>query len=240
MPITDAGHRPASPRILGHRGASGHATENSLEAFRLAAALGADGVELDVHATRDGAILVHHDPDLPGLGAIRRLSAADARRHRLPNGEPVPSLEQALDVLRGLEVWVEVKGLAPEHDRRLLDTLDAGPEPARYRVHSFDHRIVARLSRTRPGLRGGALLSSYLVDFVEAVKRARAVALWQEWHLIDDDLVAAAHEAGLEVIAWTVDDPAACRQLAAAGVDALCGNWPDRIRAALERGAEAQ
>src|SRR4051794_21996467 len=66
MPIADAGRQPAGPRILAHRGASGHATENSLAAFRLAAELGADGVELDVHATRDGAILVHHDPDLPG------------------------------------------------------------------------------------------------------------------------------------------------------------------------------
>jgi glycerophosphoryl diester phosphodiesterase len=205
-----------------------------LEAFRLAVSLGADGVELDVHSTRDGALVVHHDPDLPGLGLIRDLSASQARRHQLPNGEPLPLLEQALEVLRGLEVWVEVKGLAPEHDRRLLETLDAGPEPARYGVHSFDHRIVARLGLLRPGLRRGALLSSYPIDIVETVKRSGAEALWQEWHLIDRDLVAAAHAAGLAVVAWTVDDPAACRQLAAAGVDALCGNWPERIRAALK------
>lgn len=234
MPLANAGRQPVRPRILAHRGASGHAAENSLEAFRLAVSLGADGVELDVHSTRDGAIVVHHDPDLPGLGPIRDLSATEARRYRIRNGEPLPSLEQALEVLRGLEVWVEVKGLAPAYDQRLLDTLDGGPEPARYGVHSFDHRIVARLGRLRPELRRGALLSSYLIDVVEAVKRSGAEAVWQEWHLIDRDLVRAAHTAGLEVIAWTVDDPAACRQLAAAGVDALCGNWPDRIRAALE------
>jgi glycerophosphoryl diester phosphodiesterase len=221
------------PRVLAHRGASGHATENSLAAFRRAVELGADGAELDVHASRDGAILVHHDPDLPGLGPIRELSAAGARRYRLANGEPVPLLAEALETLRGLEVWVEVKGLAPAHDRCLLEVLDAGPEPARYGVHSFDHRIVERLGHARPGLRRGALLASYLRDTVGALRSTGATALWQEWHLIDNALLREVHEAGLELIAWTVDEPAACRRLAAAGVDALCGNWPDRIRAAL-------
>jgi glycerophosphoryl diester phosphodiesterase len=223
----------SSPRILAHRGASGYATENSLEAFRRAVELRADGVELDVHATRDGAILVHHDPDLPGLGPIRQLSASEAQRHRLPNGEPAPLLAEALETLRGLEVWIEVKALAPEHDRRLLETIEAGPEPSQYAIHSFDHGIVERLGRMRPGLRRGALLDSDVRDIAAAIGPTGATAVWPEWHLIDDALVREAHQAGLEVIAWTVDEPVACRRLAAAGVDALCGNWPDRIRAAL-------
>ncbi len=230
---------PSLPRILAHRGASGRATENSLEAFRLAATLGADGVELDVHATRDGAIVVHHDPDLPGLGPIAELTAAQARAYRLANGEPLPLLVEALDTLQGLEVWVEVKGLPAAHDRRLLELLGGGPEPSRYAVHSFDHRIVERLGRIQPELHRGVLLASYLLDTPAALRSTGATAVWQEWHLIDAVLVREAHAMGLEVIAWTVDDPEACRRLAGAGIDALCANYPDRARAALEKSSGA-
>jgi glycerophosphoryl diester phosphodiesterase len=221
------------PRVLAHRGASGHAVENSLAAFREAIALQADGIELDVHATRDGAIVVHHDPVLPGLGPIAGLVASDVQRARLPNGEPVPRLGEVLPIVRGCEVWVEIKGLAAAHDHSLLDVLASGPEPERYAIHSFDHRIIARLGRKQPTLRRGVLLASYLIDSVGAAGAAGAGSLWQEWGLIDQALVDEAHAAGIEVIAWTVDAPDECRRLAALGVDALCGNWPDRIRAAL-------
>src|SRR5688572_25175612 len=95
------------PSIIAHRGASAHDTENSLAAYRRAIALGADGIELDVHATRDGHLVVHHDPALPGLGPIAELEAALVRSHRLANGEPVPSLPQALEAIGDRDVWVE-------------------------------------------------------------------------------------------------------------------------------------
>ena len=80
------------PYIIAHRGASGHAVENSLEAFRKADELGADGVELDVHASADGAIVVFHDAHLPDGEPLRRLPLARIREHRLANGERIPLL----------------------------------------------------------------------------------------------------------------------------------------------------
>jgi glycerophosphoryl diester phosphodiesterase len=220
-------------RVLAHRGASVDATENSLAAFRRAVELEADGVELDVHASADGTLVVHHDPVIPGLGHIADLSARSVLAYRLPNGEPVPSLERALDAIGAREVWIEVKSLPPRFDQRLVAALRAGPPGGTYGIHSFDHRIIARLGRAAPGLRRGVLLSSYLADPVAALAAVGASVLWQEWHLIDVDQVDRIHAAGYELIAWTVDEAAACRQLAAWGVDALCGNRPDRIRAAL-------
>ena len=76
--------------VIAHRGASGYEYENSRAAFRRAIMLDADGVELDVHATRDGAIVVHHDADLPGVGPIALLTAAEARQVRIRNGETLP------------------------------------------------------------------------------------------------------------------------------------------------------
>jgi glycerophosphoryl diester phosphodiesterase len=84
------------PIVIAHRGASGYEYENSRAAFRRAIMLDADGVELDVHATHDGGIVVHHDPDVPGFGPIAQLTLAEARQVRIPNGEPLPSLAESM------------------------------------------------------------------------------------------------------------------------------------------------
>jgi glycerophosphoryl diester phosphodiesterase len=217
------------PSCIAHRGASGHAHENSPSAFRLAKQLGADGVELDLHATRDGALIVHHDYEIPGVGLIGELAAADIARQRLPNGEEIPTLAQALRLLDGLEVWIEVKSLPPAADGGLLETLDRGPTPQRYAVHSFDHRIVARLGRQRPALPRGVLLASYLLDPLSAVRSAGAETLWQEAHLIDQDLVRLMHDANCRLIAWTANTEKDVTRLAKLGVDGICGNFPERI-----------
>jgi glycerophosphoryl diester phosphodiesterase len=222
--------RDAGPRILAHRGASGHRPENSLDAFREALRLGADGVELDVHTTADGALLVRHDGDIPGLGPIHSLSLRFIRESLTSPAAPFPTLAEALQVMEGLEVWVELKGLPPHADDALLATLAAAPAPERCAVHSFDHRIVARLGARLPGLRRGILSTSYPVDPVGPMLAAGARTLWQEWPLIDAELVAAVHRTGGQIIAWTVNDADHARRLAALGVDALCGNYPERLR----------
>ena len=221
------------PSVIAHRGASGYEYENSRAAFRRAVMLDADGVELDVHATRDGGIVVHHDPDIPGLGPIAQLSLAEARQVRIRNGELLPLLAEVLALLDGRDVYVEVKGLAQEYDHRLLDVLDAGPAPERYAVHSFDHRIVYRLGQARPELRLGILLSAYVRDPVAVMRGAGATILWQEWQQVDQQLVHQVHDAGGTIIAWTVNELGDLDRMVRLGVDGLCGNYPDRIRVAI-------
>ena len=231
---------PSSHRalVLAHRGASGHALENSREAFRRAVDLGADGVELDIHATADGSLVVHHDPALPGIGAIAELDTKDVVRATLPNGEFVPLLGEVLDIIGEHDVWVEIKSMAGRCNEKLLATLDAGPAPDRYAVHSFDHRIVAQLGRLRPTLRRGILLASRPIDVISLLQEAGATTLWQVRHFIDRELVRAVHEVGAAIIAWTVNEDAEVTRLADLGVDGICGNFPDRIQRVLGRGGE--
>jgi glycerophosphoryl diester phosphodiesterase len=195
--------------------------------------LDADGVELDVHATRDGGIVVHHDPDIPGLGPISQLSLLEAREIRLRNGELLPVLSEILELVGNRDVWVEIKTLPPVYDQALLAILDRGPTPHRYAVHSFDHRIVHRLGEIRPGLNRGILLSAYLQDPVSVMRAVGACTLWQEWHQVDKDLVSLVHEAGGAVVAWTVNEIGDLDRMVRLGVDGLCGNYPDRIRVAI-------
>lgn len=225
------------PLIVAHRGASGHAHENTLPAFRLAVELGADGAELDVHATRDGRLLVHHDPALPGFGPIAHLNTESARRARLPNGEAPPLLEEALEALAGLEVFIEVKAMPPEAEDTLFAIIDASSSPGRCAIHSFDHALITRLAAREPARRYGVLVETDPADPAPLLAGAGASDLWPRRDVVTAALVRATHAAGGRVIAWTANLPAEIRRLALDGVDAICTDVPGLARAALEEAA---
>ncbi len=217
-------------RVIAHRGASAHEVENSLAAFRAAVELGADGIELDVHTTLDGVLVVYHD-EVAGSHLIREVRFEELRKHQLANGEPVPTLTDALTAIGiDLEVFIEVKTLPADRDTDLFSVMDAGPAPNRYHVHSFDHRIVRRLNEQRPALPCGILSTSYPIRPVAQMNDAGAMELWQHRGMVDRDLMDTVHYPGLEVYAWTVDDPAQMHALIDLGIDALCTNKPDVAR----------
>jgi glycerophosphoryl diester phosphodiesterase len=215
--------------IIAHRGASADAPENSLEAFRLARQLGADGVELDVHASVDGVPVVHHDAvinDIP----IASATVDEIRRMQTPSGQPIPTLAEALETLMDMAVFVEVKNFPREWDDALFAVLDNGPAPSNYQIHSFDHRIIVRLRAERDDFGYGVLAASYPISPLHAIREAGAIVLWQNESMIDRALVGAAHAEGYDVYAWTVDEERRMRELAEFGVDAICTNRPDRAK----------
>jgi glycerophosphoryl diester phosphodiesterase len=223
------------PLVIAHRGASSSELENSLAAFRAAAPQGADGIELDVHATADGELIVHHDETIAGIHHIPHASARAIGALRLANGEPVPTLSQALAAIPPtLQVFIEVKTLAPRWDERLLETIDRGPNPPGCAVHSFDHRIVRRLGERRPTLTCGVLATAYFVRPITALEDARASILWEERSLADEILVRTVHGVGAKVIVWTVDEPSDLARFVAWGVDGICTNFPARARQAVD------
>jgi glycerophosphoryl diester phosphodiesterase len=219
----------ARPLSIGHRGASGHEHENSRAGFRRAKALGAEVVELDVHATRDGAVVVHHDSVITGLGRISDLTLEALHQHRLPNGETVPLLAEVLPLLRGLDVWVEVKGMEEYFDAVLLRALAEGPEPERYGIHSFDHRVIRRLGERDGAFRRGVLLEARLIEPLPVLAVAGASVLWQAQAYVDKALVDELHRAGRRVIAWTANSEADITRLIGCGVDGICTDYPERV-----------
>jgi glycerophosphoryl diester phosphodiesterase len=213
------------PLVIAHRGITSLAIENSLKAFGLAVENSTprpDGVELDVHSTADGKIVVHHDPTLPSGRPIATLALDRVLEERLADGQEVPTLEQALDVLGELRVFVEVKGVAPEADDALIGSLRGGPHPGRYQIHGFDHRVIARLARQAPWFGYGVLSTSYPISPVSPVIAAGASTLWQDWRLVDRVLVERCAEREVEVIAWTCRNDQEVRTMAALGVAGVC------------------
>jgi glycerophosphoryl diester phosphodiesterase len=187
----------------------------------------------------DGELIVHHDESVNGTH-ITRATARAISALRLANGEVVPTLSQALGAIASrLQVFIEVKSLPPRWDERLFETLDRGPNPAGYAVHSFDHRIVRRLGERRPSLPRGVLMGAYPVRPLSAMEDAGASILWQERTLTDELLVRAVHGAAgrARLFVWTVDEPPDLTRFVAWGVDGICTNFPARARQAVDGGA---
>jgi glycerophosphoryl diester phosphodiesterase len=189
----------STPERISHRGAHDTLPENSVPAFVRALELGADAVELDVHATRDGLVVVHHDPVINAEGMprgskrqIAQLTAGELRELSLAGGVKIPSLQEVLDAVgRGPMVYVEIKGnnIEPLVVRCIRES------DANCAVHSFDHRIVHQVKKLFPAIRTGVLEVARHVDPVASLASTGAEDLWQEANFIDQDLVARVHEA---------------------------------------------
>ncbi len=213
------------PERIAHRGAPREFDENTLEGFLRAVERGADAVELDVHRTRDGAVVIHHDPMLPGPdgrpGAIAELSLADLSHCVLPRGGRVPTLSAVMDALGDrATVYVELKGegvgeAAVEVARK---------HGSRYAFHSFDHPAVLSLHTRWPDLHYGVLFDAGTPHPETLVARFPVRDLWPHRSLVDQRLVDAAHAAGKRILVWTVNDPDEVRRLTALGVDGLCSD----------------
>lgn len=229
------------PEIIAHRGAPREALENTLPAFRLALAQGADGIELDVHASRDGVIVVHHDPalrtmDARGAVALHEIASLDANTIAatpLAGGHGAPTLDDVLDLVGPrATVYIEVKAFGVED---ALEATLARHPGVRVAVHAFDHRIPVAARQRRPTLAIGLLSTSYPLDLPGFIGAAQCEAFWQHAPLIDRPLVQRAHDLGARVVAWTVNDVGQARTLVDLGVDALCTDTPGLLRSALER-----
>lgn len=236
-----------TPQIVAHRGASAEAPENTLAAFRRAIEIGVDAVELDVHLTSDGEPVVIHDPMLDRttdgrglvrdqtLAAMRRLDAGRWFGERFA-GERVPTLAEALDLLRPVRVIVEVKNgpiYYPGIAARVAAEVRAAGHPS-VTASSFDHPVLVELKAEATRL-GSVLDTAVLyvgrpVNPIGLALDAGADALHPHWAYLTPELIGAAHAAGLRVETWTVDDPLYLAHVMGMAPDGVMTNHPDRLR----------
>ncbi|MEO0822873.1 MAG: glycerophosphodiester phosphodiesterase family protein [Pseudomonadota bacterium] len=245
--------RPArSPRIVAHRGASGHAPENTLAAFRAAAEAGAGWVEFDVCLLGDGTAVLHHDATLErctdATGPIGALDAAalagidaGASFGAAFAGERIPRLEAALAELArlGLGANLELKphgaegpALADTVARILAAEHAAGRDWARaMTVSSFDHAALVRFRAARPEMPVALLYKAPAADWRETAAALGAEALHLRIGDFEPAFAAEARAAGLALRTYTANDPSAAAPLRAAGLGAVITDHPDRFLA---------
>jgi glycerophosphoryl diester phosphodiesterase len=226
------------PELIAHRGLPRQHRENTLPGFLAATAAGADAWELDVQGTLDGMAAVHHDATLPLSSgalagqALRSLHWAAVRTVTVGSaGETIPTLDDVLQAAAAhVTVYIEIKDALATDAVLACIGRHAGVRTA---VHSFDHRVAARVHGLKASVPVGVLVDSYLVDGAHALAAAGARDYWAHRDMVDASLVTAIHAVGGRVIVWTVNDVARARELAALGVDAICSDVVGELREAF-------
>jgi glycerophosphoryl diester phosphodiesterase len=230
----------AIPRILAHRGAARVAPENTVEAFVAAGALGADGVELDVHRTADGALVVHHDADARGVGVLAERTEAEIRAAR----PEIPTLEEALDACAGMLVNIEVKNLPGDADYdpgegvagAVVALLVGRERRDDVLVSSFNLASADRVRELDAAIPTGflTLVGMDPVDGVDVAHAHGHGAVHPDVRALVGEAAAAtvarAHDFGMVVNVWTVNGEDEMRRLAAVGVDAIITDVTDVAR----------
>ncbi|MBM4293684.1 MAG: glycerophosphodiester phosphodiesterase [Deltaproteobacteria bacterium] len=220
-------------KIIGHRGSPREEPENTLRSFRRALDLGAWGVELDVRLSRDGRLVVIHDPAVDrttnGRGMVQDLTFAQLRELDAGRGEPIPALEEVVDLVRGRGGRLLVELKAPEaagpllrlfQKRRLFD--DAC-------LISFWHPVVKTLKEQEPRLQAGVLMVGCPVDPGAVARAAGADFLILNYAYVNRELADAVKAAGLKLIVWNIDEVDTLKFFLEFHPDAICTNRPGEI-----------
>lgn len=209
---------------IAHRGSPKERRENTLPSFLLALEHGADAIELDVHATSDGVVVVHHDPTV-GNRAITASTWRDLARVDLGGGATIPRLQDVLEAVgQRAAVYVELKG-----ERIEDEVIEVAREHGhRFAFHSFDHDAIARVAERAPGIPRGVLLDRDTKNPAEQLHRVAGRLqprdVWPHWSLVDKDFMQAAREVAARVIPWTVNSADAARDLVSLGVSGICSD----------------
>lgn len=239
-------------RIFAHRGASAYAPENTLEAFELAVQMGADGVELDIHMTKDGELVVAHDETISrvsdGIGLIHSMTTSELKKHRFNRTHPefkdatIPTLREVYELLKptGLHINTELKTsrIRYEHmEEKCVKLADELGMSGRVLYSSFNPASLKLLKLIDPGVKVGLLRTP-----IGKINDRKLIDPWGLAHLLGIDAIhphfselllyneaGKAHAIGMQVNVWTVNDEADMRKCLEAGADMLIGDYPDRM-----------
>lgn len=235
--------------IIAHRGASGHAPENTHAAFRKAVALGAPFIETDLQLTRDAHFVAIHDDTLNrttnGQGKVHDHTLADLRKLDAGSwfgsqftGERIPTLEEILEFSKKHDVvfYLELKpGGSWGGEHALIGALRESSEIPRCVVISFEPAMLANLRNIEPTLMTGVLFDGQLVDPSKSALEVGARQIVVRADLVTPGMISEARRKDLQVVCWTVNHPAHIRQLRSAGVHGIMSDYPDRLVAASKK-----
>ncbi|MGH7932624.1 MAG: glycerophosphodiester phosphodiesterase [Candidatus Binataceae bacterium] len=253
---------PPRPRVIAHRGASGHYPENTLPAFRAACDFGARYIELDVRMTRDGEIVVAHDENLERmcahagtiagttLGDLRRLDAghnfAPADGEEFPfrgRAITIPTLAEVLSEFPNGYFIVEMKQVAPGLAAPLLRVVERAGMRRRVLVASEHQAPLDEFRRLAPDIPTNfpyREIAAFMMSlppgtprFIPLGDALQIPPIYESWRIVSVESVAAAHRLGVEVHVWTINQEAQMREMLTIGVDGVITDFPDRLLAIL-------
>jgi glycerophosphoryl diester phosphodiesterase len=236
------------PWIIAHRGASGQAPENTLAAFERAVQLGAPFIETDLHLTRDARFVAIHDATVErttnGRGAVHDLTLAELREldagkwfDREFMDEKIPTLDEILEFARKNDVvfYLELKSNAAfGMHHALVGALRHAESAARTVVISFDAATLSAVNKLDPSLMLGLLVETPNPNAISTALNVGARQICPAHDVVTPGFVSQAHDRGLHVTTWTINNTEEMRAMISAGVEGIMTDFPDRLRATVE------
>ena len=227
----------SNPLVIGHRGARGHVAENTLASVNKALELGVDGIEIDVFLCASGELVVFHDKTLEKLtdaeGYIEDLSLDSIKKITVLGREPIPTLNEVLDLTAGKTVLnIELKGArtaAPT--AALLDAyFKAGAlKPEEVFISSFDWTELELFYKATQEVAIAVLTEDDPIDAIPTAQKINAFAINPNFRSLNEKNVRKIHTAGLKIYPWTINESADIEEMKRLGVDAIITDFPERV-----------
>lgn len=232
-------------KIFAHRGFSGKYPENTMLAFQKAVELGVDGIELDVHLTKDNELVIIHDEDIKrtcnGEGLVKDMTLEELKKFDASATftgvygiNAIPTLREYFELIKDTPVITNIElktGVYEYHtiEQRTYDLIKEFGLEDRIIFSSFNHFTVKRCEEIAPEIKRGFLTGDWIYDFGKYTAE-RNVQCCHPWHItLSRETVDEMHAAGREINTWTVNEYDDIKRLSELGVDCLIGNFPDRM-----------
>ncbi|TVZ26671.1 glycerophosphoryl diester phosphodiesterase [Gillisia sp. Hel_I_86] len=221
---------------IGHRGAKGHITENTLESINLALEMGVDGIEIDVHVCASGELVVFHDFALDrltdGSGEVTVKTYGQLQQLKLKGGYKIPLLTEVLDLIEGkCSVNIELKGLhtAKPTCAIISKYINKGWDYNSILVSSFQENELLEAKKINANILIAVLSKASVEEAIEWAKILNATAIHPSLGIITRQSVIDAHNKGFNVNVWTVNEPEDIARMIEFGVDGIISDYPDRL-----------
>jgi glycerophosphoryl diester phosphodiesterase len=227
---------PLNGLIFAHRGSTHGSRENTIDAFRAAIDAGADGLELDVHVTRDGRLVVHHDDSIGGA-VIAAMTVEAARQQAKAVGFELPELADVVELARG-RVRLDVELKAPGCEKAAVRLFaDQGLSAADVMVTSFNAQVIAKVTEIDADVLTGWLVErATTADAIDTYFECGADVLVPRHDMVNGEFLREAEREEVVLLPWTVNDPGSMRWLFRA--PAVLGIITDRVAEAVRVRAE--
>ncbi|MBC7846739.1 MAG: glycerophosphodiester phosphodiesterase [Flavobacterium sp.] len=222
---------------IGHRGAKGHKPENTLISFQKAIDLKVDGIELDVHLSSDGEIIVIHDETIDrttkGKGFVNKLSLPELKVCRIENEHEIPTLTEVFDLInQQCLVNIEIKGKGMM--KHVVELIESYVETKNWKydqflISSFDWISLLDIHLLNPEIPLGVLTEYDLELAFAFAKFIDAKSVHVHYHLLSEKMTVQMQEEGFQVFAWTVNEPEDIQKIKSFNVNGIISDFPDRI-----------
>lgn len=222
---------------IGHRGAKGYAPENTLLSFQKAIEMGVDGIELDVHLSADGQIIVIHDATIDrttnGQGVVNSLSLRELKGFRIENEHEIPTLIEVFNLVnKRCFINIELKGKGTALPVLALIEKYVSKKNWQYHhflISSFDWVSLLDIHLAKPTIPLG-VLTEYDIDLAFAfAKHIQAQSIHSYFHLLSKEKTAKIREEGFRILAWTVNETEDIQKIKSFHINGIITDYPDRI-----------